>query len=169
MQWNLEKKAESLIRSVSERLEVPLSKVQEVLSTPLTESFGGLYPGLEEIAREGEAPLLKLGLKEDMAKAVAEIIKEKIKLPYVKVKGTLELQCIRPNGVEILREALLNAEKTRKKNAKVNIYVVSPPNYRVEVTAEDYKTAEDALNRASVQAIKTIEKAGGTGSFKRLK
>ena len=169
LQWNLEKKAESLLRSVSERLKMPLSKVREILSTPLIESFGDLYSGLEQVAREGESLLIKLGMKEDMAQTVAEVIKEKIKLPYVKVKGNLELQCIKPNGVEILKKALLNAEKIKKKNVKVNIYVVSPPNYRVEVTAEDYKTAEETFYKASTQAIKIVEEAGGVGSFKRVK
>ena len=170
LRWNLDKKAESLIRSVSERLKMPVNEVNEVISKPLTEAYGDLYAGLEEVTREGETTLSKLGVKEDIAVAVTEVIKEKIKLPYVEVKGILELQCTKPNGVEILREAMLNAEKNRRKNVKLKIYVISPPKYRIEATARDYKTAEEVLEKASEQAINTVvEIGGGTGSFKRLK
>ncbi len=52
-------------------------------------------------------------------------------------------------------------------DAEVGIHYVGAPRYKVTVTAEDYKTAEQEL-KAVVQKITTaVEKASGTASFKR--
>jgi translation initiation factor 2 subunit 1 len=51
----------------------------------------------------------------------------------------------------------------------VSVYLVSPPKYRIVVAAEDYKSAESILEKATTSALKAIEKSGGTGSFKREK
>ena len=105
-----------------------------------------------------------------MAATIGEIAKEKIKLPMVKVKGTLELRCTKPNGAVLIRDALLSVQKIEKsQGAKVRIYVVAPPRYRIEVLAEDYKEAEKLLNKATETALKNITKVGGQGVFKREK
>jgi len=51
----------------------------------------------------------------------------------------------------------------------VDVYLVSPPKYRIVVSAEDYKSAENIMEKTTESAIKFIEKNGGTGSFKREK
>ncbi len=65
---------------------------------------------------------------------------------------------------------MLSAQNVQKpRGAKVRVYVVSPPRYRIEVLAEDYKEAERILAKATETAIKKMEKAGGQGVFKREK
>jgi len=103
-----------------------------------------------------------------MAITIAELAKEKIKPPMVKIKGILELQCIKPKGVTLIRDALLSAYKIeRLEGVRVAVYVVSPPRYRIEVSAEDYKMAERALQEATETVLKTITNFGGQGTFKR--
>lgn len=167
--WKKDRQAEGLLRSVSEKLEVPVEEVYEQAGAPIEEKFGELYKGLEKTAREGPEVLLELGVPKNLAVALADIVEEKIKLPLIKIKGTLELQCVKPDGVLRIREALLSTEKSRYSGTSVRVYVVAPPKYRVEVSAEDYKKAEKALEKAVETAIKNITKAGGTGTFHRGK
>ena len=170
LSWKRERKAESLIRSLSEKLKIPLEEVYAKTGTAIEEKFGGAYEGLERAAREGSDPLIEAGLPKDLASAIAEIAKDKIRLPMVKIKGTLQLQCFKPNGVTHIREALLNAQKIEKpKGTRVRLYVVAAPKYAVEILAEDYKEAEKIIQNAAETAIKFITKAGGTGSFQRGK
>ena len=49
----------------------------------------------------------------------------------------------------------------------VTLYTLGSPKYRVEVTAEDYKKAEFALDRIVKQAEKEWSKREGALSFKR--
>lgn len=168
--WKKERQAEGLLRSVSEKLGIPVGEVHGKAGSLIEAKFGELYKGLEKTAREGPDILLELGVPENLAVAIAEIVKEKIKLPLVKIKGTLELQSTKPNGVLHIREALQSAKKIEKSaGTKVRVYVVAPPKYRIEVLAEDYKKAEKVLEKATETAIKTITKAGGTGVYRRGK
>ncbi|MFB0514798.1 MAG: translation initiation factor IF-2 subunit alpha [Candidatus Bathyarchaeia archaeon] len=168
--WKKDRQAEGLLRSVSEKLNIPVEEVHEKAGSLIEAKFGELYKGLEKTAREGSDVLLELGVPKNLAVALSEIVKEKIKLPLVKIKGTLELQCVKPDGVVRIREALFSAQKVEKSSgAKVRVYVVAPPKYRIEVLAEDYKKAERVLEKATETAIKRITKAGGTGNFRRGK
>lgn len=168
--WKKDRQAEGLLRSVSEKLNISIEGVHKKAGSLIEAEFGELYKGLEKTAREGPEVLLELGVPKTLAVAIAEIVKEKIKLPLVKIKGTLELQCVKPDGVVCVREALLSAQKIKKSaGTKVHVYVVAPPKYRIEVLAEDYKKAERVLEKATETAIKNITKAGGTGTFRRGK
>lgn len=168
--WKKDRQAEGLLRSVSEKLGIPLEEVHKKAGSLIEEKFGDLYNGLEKTAKEGPDVLLELGVPKNLAAALAEIVKEKIKMPLVKIKGTLELQSTKPDGVVRIREALLTAQRIEKPSeTEVRVYVVAPPKYCVEVSAEDYKKAEKVLEKATETAIKTITEAGGTGAFHRGK
>jgi translation initiation factor 2 subunit 1 len=170
LSWKRERKAESLLRSVSEKLSMPAEELYAKTGTLIEEKFGGLYEGLEAAAREGPAPLTEAGIPKEIAAVIADVAKEKIRLPLVKIKGTIELQCMKPNGVEYIRDALLSAQRIEKpEGTQIHVYVVAAPKYAVEVQAKDYKEAEGLLQKASETALKTITKAGGTGSFQRAK
>jgi len=167
--WKKERKADSLLRSASEELKISSQEIDEKVGTLLEKEFGGIYEGLEKTAREGAEVLLKVGVPEDIVAVIEKIAKEKIKAPMVKVKGILSLQCPKPNGVNLIRDSLLSAEKIGLKGAKVRVYVVAPPRYRIIVSALDYKEAEEIIDKATELVIKSIEKVGGQGTFKREK
>jgi len=165
----MELKAESIFRSVAEKLNVSFEELYSKTSALIDEKFGGVYEGLEKAAREGPEPLVEAGLAADMASVLTEVAREKIRAPMVRVKGWLELQCMKPNGIVFIKEALQSAEKAKPRNAKVRVYAIAAPKYAVEVWAEDYKEAEKALQTVTETAIETITKAGGSGVFQKGK
>ncbi|MEM1586595.1 MAG: translation initiation factor IF-2 subunit alpha [Candidatus Bathyarchaeia archaeon] len=164
--WKRSKRAESLLKSASQKLNIRLEEIYNLIHEPLEKSFGDIYGGLEAAAREGAEVLIKAGIQENLARALAEIAKEKIRVTAVKVKGILNMTCMKPEGVLKIKEALLKAkESASSRGANVNIYVVAPPKYHIEVTAKDYKEANAILKRAAETAIDMITKLGGQGSF----
>lgn len=168
--WKRDRKAESLLRSASEKSKIPIEEIYEKAGFKIEESFGRLYDGLEKTARDGVDALLEIGVPKDIATAITEVAKEKIKISMVKIRGTLELQCTKPNGVTLIQESLLSAQKIDKpRGTRVQVSVVAPPRYRIEVSAENYKEAEKILEKATDTALKHLAKAGGQGVFKREK
>ncbi len=166
----MDKKAESILRSVAEKLQMPFDDFYAKTNSVIEEKFGGVYEGLEKAAREGPEPLLEAGVPKDMAVALADVAREKIRAPMVKVKGVLELRCMKPNGVVYIKEALGSVQKAEKpRDAKIRVYAVAAPKYAVEVWAEDWKEAEKTLQAVADLAIKTITKAGGSGAFNKGK
>ena len=169
MAWKKERKAEALIRGVSEKTGLSLQEVYDKGGT-LMENEYGLYEGFEKAVREGGEPLTKIGVPEEIAKAIVEVGQERIHVPMVRVKGTIELRCMKPNGVKIIREAFSNARKTEKLgSAKLSFYVIAAPKYSIEVLAEDYKRAEETFQKVAQNVVTNVTKAGGQGSFKREK
>jgi translation initiation factor 2 subunit 1 len=165
-----ERKAESLLRSASEKLKIPYEELYEKIGVPIEKELGDIYTGLEEVAKKGADVLLKLGVPENIATAIEEITKEKIRVPKVKVQGTLTLRSTHPKGVNIIRDAILNAQKTiTTKDVDLSFYVIAAPKYRIEVSAENYKIAEQVLQKIADAVIKNIKKMDGEGSFTREK
>jgi translation initiation factor 2 subunit 1 len=168
-QWKQDRKAEALMRGVAEKIGLSNEEVYEKAGSLLEENYG-LYEGFEKIAKEGSEVLTEMGVPEDLAKAFAEVAEERILVKMVKVKGTLEIRCMTPNGVNVIKGSFLNAEKTEKtKDTEVRFYVVAAPKYSVEVLAENYKRAEEVLQKVSQTAVSNIAEAGGQGSFRREK
>jgi len=169
LSWKKERKADTLLRTTSEKLKMPLEEFYKKIEPLLEKEFEEIHEELEKAAREGAGVLIKAGIPEDIAIVLEEIAKERIKLPMVRIKGILNLKCTKSNGVIAIREALLGAQKIQPKNAEVQVYVVAPPKYRIVVSAQDYKKAEKILEKAVNTVVKNITKAGGQGTFTREK
>jgi translation initiation factor 2 subunit 1 len=169
MSWKRERRAEALLRNVAEKAGISLEEVYEKAGMPMEREYG-LYEGFEKVVKEGIGVLTKIGVPENLAKVIAEVAKERIRVPMVKVKGSVELRCMKPNGVKIIKEAFLNAKKAEKlRDAKVRFYVVAAPKYSIEVMAENYKHAEAVLQKVAEAVVSYVVKAGGEGVFRREK
>jgi len=168
--WKKDRRAESLLRDASEKLSISVEEINEKAGAPIQKKFGRIYEGLERTAKEGAKVLSGLGVPEDIAVTLAEIAKERIRITRIKITGLLELECTKPEGAVFIRDALLRAQEIKKsKGTEVRVYTVSPPSYRIEVLAENYKKAEDLLQKAADTALTNITRLGGQGTFKREK
>jgi translation initiation factor 2 subunit 1 len=168
--WKKDRKAESLLRTAAEKMNISFEKAYEKAGALIENSFGELYTGLEKTAKDGVNVLLDLGIEKELAATLAEIAEDKIQISLVNVKGILDLQNPKPKGVLIIKDTLNHAKEVgESEGADVTVYLVSPPKYRIVVAAEDYKSAESVLEIATSSALKFISKNGGKGSFRREK
>ncbi len=168
LSWKRSRKVESLMRSASKKLGASIDEIYEKAGILMEKEFGDIYDGLEKAAKEGADVLMRVGVPGDLAAVLAEIAKEKIKIPMVKMNGTLNLTSTKPDGVLQIRKALLNAQNIeRPLGAEINIHAVAAPRYRIEVLAHNYKEAEALLKQAVDVAISNIKESGGQGSFNR--
>ena len=156
LSWKKERKADTLLRMAAEKLKLSPEEFNNKIKSLLEKDFEEIHEELENVAKEGADVLIKAGIPKNIATVLEEIAREKIKLPMVKIKGTLDLQCTKPNGVSAIKEALLNAQKVPIKDAKIEVYVVSPPKYRIVVSAQDYKEAEKILSKAVDKVVNII-------------
>jgi translation initiation factor 2 subunit 1 len=163
LEWKKERKAEAILKSAAEKLKKPEDDAESIRDTIL-EKFGGLYDPLEEAIDEGPEALVKAGLSEEWAQAIAEIAKGKIRLERSKVRGTIAVSCHKPGGLEIIRQTLMGAKKIRRpRGSEIKIYTVGSPKYRVEIEAGSFEAAEKALNSVMDDILESIKKAGGEG------
>ena len=80
------------------------------------------------------------------------------------------MRCSRPNGVKCIQEAFKGAKKLQEsKDSKIEFSVIAAPKYRLEVSADNWKRAEELLDKVGESVIENIVTAGGRGEFKREK
>ncbi|MCD6370857.1 MAG: translation initiation factor IF-2 subunit alpha [Thermoplasmata archaeon] len=160
-EWKNERKAQKLFEIVAQRLGKKVDECYEEFGYELMERYGGLYPAFEDAAINEDA-LEDEGFDGEWIKVFTEVARENIVPPYVKISGYLELTTNAPDGIERIKKVLQEIE-----SENITVTYVGAPRYRVMVKAEDYKTAEDILQRAANCALEMFKKMGGEGEFHR--
>ena len=168
LSWKKERKAEALLRGVAEKQGLTNEEVYEK-AVKIIEQKYDLYEAFEKTAIEGSEVLTEIGVPENLAQTFAQVAQERIHVKLVKVRGTLEVRCMKPNGVKIIKEAFQKQNLIKQKMPSIAFYVVAAPKYSIEAAAENYKRAEEVLQKAAQSVVTNVTKAGGQGSFRREK
>jgi len=166
-QWKNEQRAVQLFKVLSESQKWDEGFTME-LQTELTQVFETLYGAFEEAAMH-EGSIVDAGFEGDWIQAFIELAVENIIPPFVEIRGILTLKVQTSNGVETIRDALLAAEKISSPEDEIEVHCFydGAPEYRIELRAPDFKTAEDTW-RDSIQAVvSVVEAAGGTADSYR--
>lgn len=167
--WKRNRKGEALLNEVAEKVGLPVHEVYQKAGVILEEKYG-LYEGFEEVVKEGVEVLTELDIPEDLVKVIAQVAEERIRVKMVKVRGVLEVRCSKPNGVKFIQDAFIGAGKShRAKDVKIEFYVIAAPRYSVEVSADNWKRAEELFEKVCKSVVTNITQAGGHGSFMRKK
>lgn len=159
-EWKNESKSRKWIGFAAEAAGVE----PEVIEAAFYKKFGDLYTAFEAMVVEGESSIAKIGLPKKAEDALFTVAKENVKTPKVTVTGTIQLTSEKPDGVNIIRRALRSAEP-KIPNTEIEITYVGAPNYRIKVTAPDYKKAEKAIEKAAGAAVNVVLRAGGEAKF----
>src|SRR4030067_3642170 len=111
----------------------------------LVEEFGTLYAAFEGITADPEA-IKEYGFDKKWVSALTEIAKENVQLPSVAIDGVIEVVSTAPDGIDAVKKAL--AAGAGSEDAAIEIHYIGAPRYKIKVTAEDYKIAEQELKKA---------------------
>ena len=139
------------------------------IANELLAEFGSLYDGFEQAAIHGPDAFSETELSEDDVQALVETARENVSVPYVTVTGYVDLECPTRNGVDVIREAMQAAEGNGDIPDEVELEVtyVGSPEYRIEVQAPEYKTAEAELEASADRAAAVVHDHEGTAQFHR--
>lgn len=163
-EWKNETKAENLLKIVAERLGRTPESCFEDFGFDLVENFGTLYGAYEACAANKDA-LMEAGMSGSWTSVFYEVALENVTPPFVQISGYLEVRCPAPDGIEHIKTALAAGLVIYPEH--VTIQYIGAPRYRVVITAEDYKEAEEMLKEVTNAVITSIKDNGGEGSFSR--
>jgi len=163
-QWKNEKKAEKLMEIVAERMSISLDSAYDLFGNKVLDAYETLYGAFETVAASADE--FRSEFDGDWIDVFVEVAVENVTLSYVQIEGILELRSSAPNGVELIKNAMKKGEKAAK-DAKVSIQYVGAPRYRIVITADEYKEAEDVMKMVSSAVIDDLVKAGGEAVLKR--
>jgi translation initiation factor 2 subunit 1 len=163
-QWKNEKKAEKLFEILAERMTISVDAAYTKFGNKVLKEYDTLYAAFETAAASPDE--LRKEFKGDWIDIFIEVAAENVTPPYVQIDGVLELRSYAPDGIDIIKEAI-NKGVEAAGDADITVQYVGAPRYRVVITADEYKDAEDVMKKVSAAAIGHIAAAGGEGSLKR--
>ncbi len=169
-EWKRAQKAEKLLELMAKEVGKSLDEAYEEVGFKLEEKYGEIYSGFEEITIEGEKALEGLDIPSEWKEPLIRIVRDNVEIPLVKIRGFLDLRSHLPNGVEVIKKALIKAREYTKKKYKdieLEIRYAGSPRFMINVAAADYKTAEEALRFCAEKAISIVKTKGGKGEFIR--
>lgn len=164
MEVKKEERARAFLEIIKEQCKLSDEQMKEYVEI-MSDKYPILYDLFELVAKKGIKAIEGVNLPKEIVDVIEEV-SSKIPLPSVEVRGVMEITCSKPNGIEIIREALSSAEGSRG-GADVSIAYMGAPKYRIMVGAENFKVAEKALRSAIQKIQEGSEKKGGTFKFTR--
>jgi translation initiation factor 2 subunit 1 len=162
-------KAAGFLDSIKAKLNLSDIQMKEIQDSIL-QNYDDVYGLFESVATKGIGDTVnKLGLDGEVIKAIEEE-SNKIRIPQSEIRGTMEISSKKPDGIEIIKSVLIDAEEGTKTNpSTISITYIGAPRYRIAVKAENFKIAEKAMSRAIEKIQKGIEKNQGNFNFIREK
>jgi len=165
-EWKRLQKAEKLLEIAAKKTGKTLEEAYAEVGAKFEEKYGEIYSGFEEIARENEG-VLEL-IPAEWREAVKTVAEDSITITKIKIHGFIELKSYAGDGVEAIKGALAKALKSSdSKEVGIELLYMSPPRYRITVTAPDYKIAEKVMKNAAEAAVRFMAEKGGAGAFIR--
>jgi translation initiation factor 2 subunit 1 len=137
----LEQKAEKIIEFAAKTLEVDKKILLDEVSQKIKDKYEDIYSCFEDVV-ENDAKISDLGFDEKTTKVLTREIKQKIKPASVLIEGIMTITSYKPNGIEIVKEAVNEALKV---DESLKIHYGGGGNFKVMIEAPDYKTAEKIL------------------------
>ena len=157
-------KAATFLDFIKSKLKLTDDTVKEIEGV-LLQKYDYVYDAFEAVSRKGLDAIQNINLSPEIKNAIEEASK-RIPIPVVEISGVMEITLKKPNGIEIIKSTLADAEGS-KGSANSTITYVGAPRYRVVVTAENFKVAEKFMNNTVEKLRANIEKQHGTFNFVR--
>jgi translation initiation factor 2 subunit 1 len=167
-EWKKARKAETLLMQASHTLEMDINQLYESEGKKVVEHYGSLYEGLEAASKKGVNALKQVGVRDDIAITLSIIAKDKIVFKGVTIQGVIEMTSLSNEGVEEIKMAFEDAATIAEEyDSTINITTMGAPKYRIDLTADDYKIAELALDKTVTSIKENWENVEGTFNYTR--
>ena len=166
--WKNNLRAHQIMGVAAERVGWDADKTFAI-SEEMTEIFGTLYGALEECAIS-ETALSENGFSGDWMSTIIELAIENIVPPFVEIRGQFNIEIWGAEGVYAIRDALLAAEAVAEgeEDATLTCHYDGAPEYRIDIKAPDYETAERLWVNAQSAATKSIASVEGSIDIERM-
>ena len=159
-----EKKAEKLLEVFAEQTKRDKVKLIAEIGSKASSGYPSFYECFTDVAETGESILADLGVEKKLAAELAKVIQEKVRKSSVSVSGVLMLRCSAPDGVSVIKNAIIKAKNVVE---GVEVSYLGAPRYKVTSESADYKSAEEKLSKIVESVKKDVEKGKGFFEFKK--
>ena len=165
-EWKNSQKSEKLLEMAAKQIGKSVDECYKEFAQDLIKKYGTLYAAFEECAYDPEA-LKNDGFKGDWLKDFEDVAKNSISIPFVDIKGYLNITSWLPDGIKHIRNVLSEAEKSEYEDVDIQVKYIGAPEYMITIKAPDYKIAEDEMKKTVEKIKDSLKKYNGECEFHR--
>jgi len=154
-----EQKAEKIIEMVAQQSKNKVQELYEMLTAKVFERYPFVHLFFREVAA-GQVQASQFIADKQIAQEFQDVIMDRFKPAKVSIKGTFNVKSYASNGVGVVREAFLVAQKKAKKSATISIVYIGGGKYKMVVEAENYKDAELTLKAVEDSVVSAVVESG---------
>ena len=158
-EFKRERNAEKLLEQVGKQFNKDLAQTYETVGHALQDEFGSLHKTFQ-IALKKPDFLAERGIDKKWAEAIVETAKRSFVEKTYEVKATLTLACRAPDGIEAIKDSL-----SKIGQHGLEVKYISASKYNVTGSGNNIKDVKSKVESACQEAIGSVEKLGGEGSF----
>lgn len=159
--YNKAKVVHSVLRHVAEQHKLSLEEAYRLVGWPMYRRHGHAYDAFELALGEAEVDIFEgMDVAEDVRQNLLTYIKRRMARQAVKIRGDVEVTCCAYEGIDAIKEALLEGEARGTSDCPVRIKLIAPPMYVLTCMTLDRDAGIDTLN-AAVDAIDAAIKKKG--------
>ncbi|MBN2142189.1 S1 RNA-binding domain-containing protein [Candidatus Woesearchaeota archaeon] len=151
-----EQKAEKIIHSLSEKLKQPVPELYGKIAPKILEHYPWLFQAFEAVVEEKKS-LESLGVEKKIAEELEAMIIDKIKPKQVHLIEKVAIKTYVEDGLALIKEGFAKAQQV---DESLQASYLGGGNYRILITAKDYKKAENIISEVKNRMEKTFQKKG---------
>lgn len=157
-EWKLENKAHNILTFLAEQLNMSIEEIYSKIGEPILKTHGLMYPFLIELAKNGEK-IKELNLDKKLEKDFLKLIQNRINIPKIKIDANLEVSSKLPNGLEVIKNFFNKiSKKVKEIDGDLDVIYCGAPNYKIKITAIDYKIGEKAIDELTKEGESLAKK-----------
>jgi len=165
-EWKNSQKSIKLLDMVAKKIGKTTDQCRKEFANELIKKYGTLYGAFEEAAYDVNT-LTNDGFKGEWLKAFEEVAKSNITIPFVNIKGYIDIKSWESDGIDHIKDALMKAEYSEFEDVEIKVRYIGAPEYLISVKAPDYKIAEEEMKKAVNKIKESIKKHNGDCEFHR--
>ena len=151
-----------IMKLTAYNLKVPLLQLYEEFGWDLYDNFEHAYDALKLSLTDPDIVFSKINIKPEHKEALILNINKKMAATPIKLRSRFNLQCYTYEGIEAIREALLETKKkTADEQFKLIFQLVSTPEYKCECVTLDKNGGSEKIEKAVEIVKEEVKKRGG--------
>jgi translation initiation factor 2 subunit 1 len=154
------KRNQKLIEQIAKSQQKTLDDGWKEIAEPLAQAYETLTSAFEAISIEGKSAVEGVeGLDAKWIPQLVETVQRNVKIQEKAINGTLTLTSHAANGVDLIKQVLMEGPKAAK-NAVISLTYLGAGKYKLKVASFDFKIAERALAEMQEKMKKLLGNQG---------
>lgn len=155
------KKVEDIVKKLAVHTNNTMETIYKKLIWPLYKTHKHALEALQEILSGNNSILDGLKVDENIKVELMKILKEKLVPQPLKIRADFKLTCYTFEGIEAIKEALMNGEKKGTEKIPIKFTILGSPLYECSLTAINKEEGINLMNQALEEVKNSIKAKNG--------